>query len=100
MRASARVVPVSSCNWSRRRMLNDQREVGMMRTHAGQPPSRVPQDRRACQTDQAGDQAIQQQIDDLKKRLEALEQQLAESKKAPPAKAVPEAQSLSTKNGG
>jgi hypothetical protein len=102
------------------------REVGMMRTHAGQPPgwlvtgglallvgllgrtpvtaqdapSRVPQDRRACQTDQAGDQAIQQEIDDLKKRLEALEQQLAETKKAPPAKPVPEAQSLSAKNGG
>ena len=62
-------------------------------------PSQAPQDRRAGQTDQADNQAIQQEIDALKKRLEALEQQLAVSKQAPPAKAVPEAQSVSARNG-
>lgn len=96
-----------------------------MRTHAGQPrarlvigglallvglivalpvaaqdaPSRVPQDRQACQTDQAGDQAIQQEIEELKKRIEILEQSLAASKQAPGTKPVPEAQTVSAKNG-
>src|SRR6266568_4389682 len=62
--------------------------VGLLLTvpvAAQDAPSRAPQDSRAGQTDQADNQAIQQE--------------LAVSKQAPPAKAVPEAQSVSARNG-
>jgi hypothetical protein len=47
----------------------------------------------------ADDDAVRQEIDSLKKRIEALEQQLAESKKAPAAKPTLDADTLKARNG-
>ena len=62
-------------------------------------PGEAPPDRPAAQPGQADNQAIQRQIDDLKQRIQALEQQLAASKQAPAAKPSPEAQAISARNG-
>jgi hypothetical protein len=58
----------------------------------GAPPPETP----AAPSGSLDNQAIQQQIDELKKRIEGLERQLEASKQARP---VPEAQTVSARNG-
>jgi hypothetical protein len=62
-------------------------------------PTAVPPGQQAAPVEHPDNQVILQEIDLLKRRIEALEQQLAESKKAPPAKPAVDADALKAKNG-